>query len=78
MSKRDTSKILKDDDLVLLKDNLDARINDLKDKKVKESYFEIFFHGHAIKAYDRRNGVATITTSSPKRHSLTFLKRTAR
>ena len=54
----------KDDELILLKDVIYNKINDLKNNNLYERYDDVLFHRHAIKGYKKSNGVATITTSS--------------
>ena len=58
------TEIKKDDDFVFMQNNIEECINDLKMRNVNVSYGDITFHSHAIKDYEKKNGMATITTSS--------------
>ena len=51
-------------ELSMIKEVVDAKIDDLKDQMATVTYDDIVFHGHAIKTYERENGLATITTST--------------
>lgn len=51
-------------ELELLNNSLEKNIEDLKEQNVKIKYDNVVFHRHALKRYEKQNGVATITTSS--------------
>ena len=51
-------------ELELINNSLEMEIADLKEQNVKIKYDNVAFHRHALKRYERENGVATITTSS--------------
>lgn len=55
---------IKDDDLILLEESINSSIDDLKDRNVEVRYDDVKFHKHALKRYENKNGVATLTTSS--------------
>jgi len=58
------TKIIGNEEFVLLKEMLQHRIEDLKEREIKITYNGVKFHEHAIKAYEKKDGMATITTSS--------------
>lgn len=64
IEEKNIARINGDDELVLIKDSLKNTIEDLKERKISISYLAVKFHAHAIKNYEKRDGVATITTSS--------------
>lgn len=51
-------------DLKLLEPEMEEFINDIKNREVEISYDGIKFHNHAIKRYEKIDGMATITISS--------------
>ena len=51
-------------DLKLLEPEMEEFINDIKNRGVDISYDAIKFHKHAIKKYERMDGMATVTVSS--------------
>lgn len=51
-------------ELELLNNALEKEIEDLKEQKVVIKYDNVVFHRHALKRYEKSNGIATITTSS--------------
>lgn len=53
-----------DKDLNLVVPILKEKVNDLINNNIKVKYDNIVFHEHAIKSYERLNGMATITTST--------------
>lgn len=55
---------IKDEDLLLLEDSINSSIDDLKERNENIRYDDIKFHRHALKRYENKNGVATLTTSS--------------
>ncbi len=57
-------KIEKNQDLELVNDTLLQQINDFKEQNIKIRYDNVVFHKHALKRYEKSNGIATITTSS--------------
>lgn len=60
----ENKKYVKDDDLLLLEQSINSSINDLKNRNIKVRYDDIVFHKHALKRFEKNNGVATLTTSS--------------
>lgn len=50
--------------LSLLKENLNQQINNMINNNIQVKYKDIVFHRHAIKSYEKSNGIATITFSS--------------
>ena len=57
-------KIEKNQELELVNDTLLQQINDFKEQNIKIKYDNVIFHKHALKRYEKSNGIATITTSS--------------
>lgn len=57
-------KIEKKPELELLNNILEKEIEDLKEQRVVIKYDNVVFHRHALKRYEKSNGIATITTSS--------------
>lgn len=53
-----------DMDLDLVKDRINEQIEDLKGQKKRKEYNNIIFHKSAIKDYVKKDGIATITTST--------------
>ncbi|MDO4283460.1 MAG: hypothetical protein Q4D02_07470 [Clostridia bacterium] len=60
----ENQKYIRDDDLLLLEDTINTNIEDLKERNVNVRYDDIIFHKHALKRFENKNGVATLTTSS--------------
>ena len=61
---RSTKEIKKDSDLDFMHSKLADQIEDMRNQGIKIKYDDIKFNKHAIKKYDKKNGMATITTSS--------------
>ncbi len=61
---KDLSPVSKNDDLVLLKDFVSDEIKRINENRADIFYTDVRFHNHAIQKYEKKNGVATITTSS--------------
>lgn len=57
-------KVSNNDELVLIKGNLNEVINDLKQNKISVLYDDIKFHKHALKYYKKENGALNITVST--------------
>lgn len=51
-------------DLNIIKTNLENKIHDMKNSKIKVEYKDIEFHKHAIREYKKTDGVLLITVSS--------------
>lgn len=64
LENRSTTEIKKDPDLDFMHSKLEDQIEDMKNNNIKVKYDNISFNAHAIKKYDKKNGMATITTSS--------------
>jgi len=60
----ENKKNIKDEDLLLLEDSINSSIDDMKDRNIDVRYDDVVFHKHALKRYENKNGVATLTTSS--------------
>lgn len=58
------SEIENDEDMVLMFSTLEQYIEDLKVRNVEIKYDDVVFHEHAIKKYEKTQGMATITTST--------------
>ena len=61
---KSTSEIKNDEDMILIFSTLQQYIEDLKNKNVDIKYNDVVFHEHAIKNYEKIQGMATITTST--------------
>lgn len=61
---QDISKILSQDELFLIKDEVIEKINDLKSMNKKVKYDSVSFNRHALKKYYKDSGIATIEVSS--------------
>lgn len=64
LENRSTNEIKSDSDLDFMYSKLADKIEDMKNEGIKLKFDEVVFHRHAIKKYDKKNGMATITTSS--------------
>ncbi len=51
-------------DIQLVLPSLTEKIEDMKRRQVNETYDNIVFHRHAIKSYEKKDGIATIKISS--------------
>lgn len=56
--------ISNDQDLELMKNTIEDYIEDLKNHGIDLEYSSVRYHNHAIKGYEKRDGMATITTST--------------
>ena len=61
---KNLSIINNDEECSLIIDQVNNYVDDLKERHIDVSYSSILFHEHAIKDYEKKDGVATITTSS--------------
>lgn len=61
---QDDSSIIDDPNFVYLKKQIRAQIDDMKSNHVNEKYDNIEFYRHAISAYNKKNGKATIQIST--------------
>lgn len=61
---KSTKDIKNDPDLDFMYSKLSDQVQDMKDHGINIKYDDIVFHRHAIKKYEKKNGMATITTSS--------------
>ncbi|MBE5821985.1 MAG: hypothetical protein E7311_05315 [Clostridiales bacterium] len=57
-------KINTNSNLSLIQTLLSEQINNMINNNIQVKYKEVVFHKHAIKSYERSNGIATITFSS--------------
>ena len=64
LEKKDLTELEKKEDFILLENGIKEKIEDLKEQDITLSFSGVDFHGHAIKAYDKKEGMATITISS--------------
>lgn len=60
----ENKKVSNNNELDLIKDNLDKIINDYKQNKINVRYDDVVFHKHAIKYYKKDPGVLSITVST--------------
>lgn len=51
-------------ELELINNTLEKEIEDLRKQKAVIKYDNVVFHRHALKRYEKLNGIATVTTSS--------------
>lgn len=60
----ENKKLKTNSNLSLLQDALSEQINNMIYNNISVKYKDVKFHKHAIKSYERNNGIATITFSS--------------
>lgn len=60
----ENKKHVNSEDLYLIQDNINAKVDDLVSRNVDVKYDDVVFHQHAIKSYRKFNGVSKIQTSS--------------
>lgn len=61
---KSTAELKKDENLVLMYSKIADKIEDMRNNHTQIKYDNVVFHNHAIKKYDKKNGMATVTTSS--------------
>ena len=61
---KSTTEIKKDPDLDFMYSKLSDQIEDMKNESIEIKYNNVVFNKHAIQKYDKKNGMATIKTSS--------------
>lgn len=61
---KNAEKIKKDKDLELMVYMIEEQIEDLKNRNIEIKYDDVVFHEHAIKNYEKSEGMVTITTST--------------
>ncbi|MBO5348690.1 MAG: hypothetical protein J6A89_02555 [Clostridia bacterium] len=64
LESRNSTKINKDPNLIHLKKKISEQIEDMKSNNITEKYDNIEFYRHAISAYTKKNGKATIQLST--------------
>lgn len=64
LESQDDSNIKSDSNFIHLKRKIAEQIIDMKSNNIKEKYDNIEFYRHAISAYNKKNGKATIQISS--------------
>lgn len=52
------------EELVLIKDKIREKINDMKESNIEERYYDIKFHNHALKYYKKDSSSLNITIST--------------
>ncbi len=60
----ETKTYIKEDEFLFLESSVNAYIDDLKNRDIQIRYDNVVFHKHALKQYIRKNGIATLITSS--------------
>lgn len=60
----ENQKLENNSGLVLIKEKLNQKIEDMKENKVIEKYDDIKFHRHALKYYKNKDGVLNISVST--------------
>jgi len=50
--------------LILIKEKLKEKINDMKENNISEKYYDIKFHNHALKYYKKDSSTLNITVST--------------
>lgn len=60
----ENKKYVESDDLSLVQEKVNARIDELIQSGKNVKYSDIVFHEHALKTYTKQNGLATIVTST--------------
>lgn len=63
-SELESLEINKIPELELVNNILEKEIEDLREQKIVIKYDNVVFHRHALKRYEKSNGIATVTTSS--------------
>ena len=64
LEERDDFKIRNDNNFTYLKQHISAQIEDMKSNNIVEKYDNIQFYRHAINAYNKKQGKATIKIST--------------
>lgn len=64
LESKNEKDIINDQDFIYLKDKIIEQIKDMKSNNIIEKFDNIEFNRHAISAYNKRNGKATIKISS--------------
>lgn len=64
LEERTTEKVRKDKDLIYISSTVEEQIKDMRGQNYSVNFDDIKFHRHAIKAYNKSKGRATITVSS--------------
>lgn len=64
----------KQDELVLIRENLKAEIEDMASNNTSVRYDDIKFHKHGIKSYTKKDGVATIVVNTSLEYNYEKIK----
>lgn len=51
-------------ELEVINESIKKEIEDIKSQNIEVKYTDVKFYRHALKRYERKNGIATVTTSS--------------
>ena len=60
----ENKKIENSEELILMKEKLKEKINDMKENNINEKYYDIKFHNHALKYYKKDSSTLNITVST--------------
>ena len=60
----ENKKIDNNEELVMIKEKLQEKINDMKENNIEEKYYDVKFHNHALKYYIKDSSTLNITVST--------------
>lgn len=60
----ENKEVKNSEELVLMKEKLKEKINDMKENHISERYYDVKFHNHALKYYKRDSSTLNITVST--------------
>lgn len=63
-SSLENKKLSNSEELILIKEKLKEKINDMKESNISEKYYDVKFHNHALKYYKNDSSALNITIST--------------
>lgn len=63
-SSLENKKVESNEELVLIKDKLKEKINDMEESNISEKYYDVKFYNHALKFYKKDSSTLNITVST--------------
>lgn len=63
-SSLENKKLTYSEELILIKEKLKEKINDMKESNISEKYYDVKFHNHALKFYKKDSYTLNITVST--------------
>lgn len=63
-SSLENKKLTNSEELILIKEKLKEKINDMNESNINEKYYDIKFHNHALKFYKKDSSTLNITVST--------------